>query len=119
MIRPEFWTGAMRGLRAAAGLPILLVSGGMAGFGTLAHDTGFAVWEAVLGPVVVWALPAQVVATDMYAAGADLVAIALAAALTSMRFFPMAVALLPSFGRAAGSTVLPPCRGRWRSACCS
>jgi len=94
-------SAAIAGLRTAAGVPLLLVSGGMAGFGALAHDIGFAAWEAVMAPVVVWALPAQVVAAELHAAGADLVAIALAAALTSMRFFPMAVALLPTF-RAGG-----------------
>jgi len=90
---------ALAGFRVAIGVPLLLVSGGMLGFGALAHDSGFASWEAVLASVVVWALPAQVVATELHATGADLLAIAVAAALTSMRFFPMAVALLPTFGR--------------------
>lgn len=93
---------ALAGLRTAAGVPLLLVGGGMAGFGALAHDIGFAAWEAVLASVIVWALPAQVVAADLHAVGADLVAIAIAASLTSMRFFPMAVALLPTFGRDPG-----------------
>lgn len=97
---PEYRAAALAGLRTAAGVPVLLVTGGMTGFGALAHDIGFAAWEAVMAPVVVWALPAQVVAAELHAAGADLTAIALAAALTSMRFFPMAVALLPTFGPA-------------------
>lgn len=94
---PDTRSAALAGLRTAAGVPLLLVSGGMAGFGALAHDIGFSSWEAVMAPVVVWALPAQVVAVELHAAGADLLAIAIAAALTSMRFFPMAVALLPTF----------------------
>lgn len=97
--RSETAGAALAGLRGAAGVPMLLTAGGMAGFGALAHDTGFSGWQAVLATVAVWALPAQVVAAEMHAAGADLLAIAVAAALTSMRFFPMAVALLPSFGR--------------------
>src|SRR3546814_16657167 len=76
---------ALAGLRAAAGVPMLLTAGGMAGFGALAHDVGFPSWQAVLATVVVWALPAQVVAGGVHAAGAGLLAIAVAAALTSMR----------------------------------
>lgn len=100
----ETRSAALAGIRTAAGVPLLLVGGGMAGFGALAHDVGFTAWEAALATVAVWALPAQVVAAEMHAAGADLVAIAVAVALTSMRFFPMAVALLPSFGPHVGGT---------------
>ncbi len=102
MTRPEIRAATLGGLRAAAGVPLLLVGGGMSGFGALAHDIGFTGWEAVLATVAVWALPAQVVAAEMHAAGADLTAIAIAAALTSMRFFPMAVALLPTLGGDVG-----------------
>lgn len=102
MTSPEIRTAAFRGARDAFGVPLLLVGGGMAGFGALAHDIGYAAWEALLASVIVWALPAQVVSADLYAAGADLAAIAIAAALASMRFFPMAVALLPTFGGRAG-----------------
>ena len=102
MTRHEERAAALAGARAAAGVPLLLVGGGMAGFGALAHDVGFTGWEAVLATVAIWALPAQVVAAEMHAAGADLTAIAIAVALTSMRFFPMAVALLPTFGPRIG-----------------
>lgn len=100
--KSESRAAAFRGFRDAIGVPLLLVGGGMTGFGALAHDIGFASWEAVLASVLVWALPAQVVAADLYTSGGDLVAIAIAAALASMRFFPMAVALLPTLDNSAG-----------------
>lgn len=102
MTKSESRSAAFRGFRDAISVPLLMVGGGMAGFGALAHDIGFASWEAVLASLLVWALPAQVVAADLYTSGADLIAIAIAATLASMRFFPMAVALLPTLGKARG-----------------
>ncbi len=97
--KPEAFKGGLaQGAGHALGLPALVLFGSMTGYGALAHDTGIGGGLAVLSTVLVWGLPGQIVMAELYAAGADLVAIAIAVAMANMRFFPMAVALLPTLG---------------------
>ncbi len=52
-------------------------------------------WAGVLSTVLVWAGPAQVLLFGSLAAGAALPAIAIAVSLSSIRFVPMVVSILP------------------------
>jgi predicted branched-subunit amino acid permease len=88
---PPFW----RGMRQAAGLPSLVLMASLVGVGGLTRDIGFPMWAGVLSTVLIWAGPAQVLLFGSIAAGAALPAIAVAVSLSSIRFLPMVVSLLP------------------------
>jgi len=97
----DFSGGFTRGMRDAVGLPTMVLLGSLTGYGALAHDTGFGIGLAVLSTVLIWGLPGQIVMAEMYAAGADLLAIAVAVGMANMRFFPMAVSLIPTLASVA------------------
>jgi predicted branched-subunit amino acid permease len=99
----DFKGGSARGIRDAFGLPTVVLVGSMTGYGALAHDTGFGAGLAVLSTILIWGLPGQIVMAEMYAASAEILAIAIAVAMANMRFFPMAVALIPTLGGTSGS----------------
>ncbi|MGD9868172.1 MAG: AzlC family ABC transporter permease [Hyphomicrobiales bacterium] len=86
----------LRGARRAFGsLPAFVVFATAIGFGALARDAGFDLWQTLFIAATIFALPGQVVLVQQAAAGATLLAAALAVMLTSVRFLPMTVALLP------------------------
>ncbi len=65
------------------------------GFGGLAHDASFPLGAALLSTILIWAIPAQVLLIDGYGAGTPAAAIALAVGLSSARFLPLVVSILP------------------------
>lgn len=85
----------LRGMRDAAGVPLFAVGGGMAGFGSLARDSGLDLWAALAASAGVYGLPGQIVFVELYATGADWLAVVLGAAMGNARFFPMAVSFMP------------------------
>ena len=72
----------------------MLVAGYL-GFGALAaaHDIPLAI--AVASTAVLWALPAQIVFVEMHSLGAPLAALVVAVMLSSARFLPMTLMLMP------------------------
>src|SRR5262245_53750122 len=64
------------------------------GMGALAHDFGFSAGWMVLSTILIWAAPAQVILISTLGSSA-LIDTALAVSLSSVRFMPMVVALLP------------------------
>jgi predicted branched-subunit amino acid permease len=68
---------------------------GYLGYGALAaaHDIPFAV--AVASTAVIWALPGQIVFAEMHTLAAPLAATVLAVMLSSARFLPMTLMLMP------------------------
>ena len=64
------------------------------GIGALAYEFGFSLDWMVLSTVLIWAAPAQVILISTLAT-ATLLEVAIAVALSSVRFLPMVVALLP------------------------
>lgn len=92
-----FWSGVW----AAAGLPSLMLFATMLGIGGLCRDIGYPVGAAMLSTVLIWAGPAQVLVFGSIAAGAALPAIAIAVSLSSIRFVPMCMSLLPLMRRDA------------------
>ena len=91
------------GARDALALPAWVVGCSMIGIGSLARDAGFPAGAAVLSTLLIWASPAQAIFFVSLAAGTSLPAIALAICLSSIRFLPMTLAILPLIrGRGQG-----------------
>ena len=84
------------GVRDALTVPTTIIFFTMAGFGTLVTEIGFSAQEAVLTSLLMWSLPAQMVMADMYAGGAEALAILLAVSMANVRFLPMSMALMPT-----------------------
>ena len=65
------------------------------GFGAMCHDYGFSVGWAMLSTALLWAGPAQVVLVTGLGPGMSLIETTVAVALSSVRFLPIVVALIP------------------------
>lgn len=84
-----------QGAREAAGVPAAVLIAGYLGFGALAaaHEVPFAV--AVASTAVIWALPGQIIFLEMHSLAAPLAATVLGVMLSSARFLPMTLMLMP------------------------
>lgn len=99
--------GALRGgAREAVGAPLLVLFASYVGFGSLVRESGMSLPVGLLSTVATWALPGQIVSVELYAAGASLLTIFIAVALTNARMMPMTLTLLP--------VMRVPGRKRWR-----
>jgi predicted branched-subunit amino acid permease len=65
------------------------------GFGALCHDYGLSMGWAMLSTALQWAGPAQVILVTGLAPGILLIETAVAVSLSSVRLFPIVVALIP------------------------
>ena len=86
---------ARAGVIDALGLPTVVLTGGMLGFGTLCQSSGLDLFSALLATLAIWALPGQILLVDMYAAEASLWSIVIAVSVSGVRFLPMTVAVMP------------------------
>lgn len=68
---------------------------GFLGFGALAAAQHIPPGIAVASTVLIWALPGQIVFVEMHALGAPVVATVVAVMLSSARFLPMTLMLMP------------------------
>ena len=99
--------GALRaGMREARGAPLLVLCASYVGFGSLVRESGLSLPAGLLSTLATWALPGQIVSVELYAAGASLVTIFIAVALTNARMMPMTLTLMP--------LVRVPGRRSWR-----
>ncbi|WP_162409559.1 AzlC family ABC transporter permease [Acuticoccus sediminis] len=96
-----FWRGVLN----VFSIPALVLFSAQIGFAALAREAGFSASETMLIALTVYALPAQVVFVGFVASGISLPAVALAVALSSVRFLPMVLAWAP--------VVRPEKGGRW------
>jgi hypothetical protein len=85
----------LRAFRDAVMFPAWIVSMSVVGIGSLAHDAGFPAGTAAVSTLLIWAAPAQVMLFAGIAAGTPLAVLALAIGLSSIRFLPMTMAILP------------------------
>lgn len=85
----------VRGLIDALALPAWVVALSVLGIGSLARDAGHPAGAAALSTFLVWAGPAQVILYAGIAAGTALPVLAVAVTLSSIRFLPMTVSILP------------------------
>lgn len=97
--RSVTWSAVRDGIRDAAGLPALMLMASLIGVGGLARDVGYPMGAGVLSTVLIWAAPGQMVLFGTIASGAALPAVAVAVSLSSVRFLPMTMALLPMMRR--------------------
>jgi len=81
-------------LTASRSVFAYVLFGTYVGIGALAHDFGFSVGWMALSTLLIWAAPAQVILISTLGS-ASLIDIALAVTLSSARFMPMVVSLLP------------------------
>jgi predicted branched-subunit amino acid permease len=88
------------GAREAAGVPAAVLVAGFLGFGALAAAQDIPLGIAVASTVLIWALPGQIVLVEMHTLGAPFVATVLAAMLSSTRFLPMTLVLMPEMREA-------------------
>ena len=86
-----FW----QGVRDAAAGPMFIVGLSNISVGGLARDAGFSMAIAIGSTFLMWAGPGQVIFFGALASHASLAAVAIAVSLSSVRFLPMCVALLP------------------------
>jgi predicted branched-subunit amino acid permease len=86
-----FWAGAWSAMRG----PMLVVAISLIGVGGLARDAGFSIEIAIASTILIWAGPAQVLFFGAVAAKASWAVIALSISISSVRFVPMVVSLLP------------------------
>jgi predicted branched-subunit amino acid permease len=84
-----------RGARDALSLPAWVVGCSLVGIGSLARDAGFPAGAAVISTLFIWASPGQAIFFVAFAAGTSPPAVALAICLSSIRFLPMTLAILP------------------------
>ena len=83
------------GAAEAMGVPAAVLGAGYIGFGALAFDADFSLALTLFSTVTIWALPGQVALIELRELGTAAPALVLAVMLTSARFLPMAVTLLP------------------------
>lgn len=103
----SFRTGA----RESFGVPALVLGASFLGFGALARGADIALGTALVSVPLIWALPGQVVMVEMYATGAQALAIIIAVSLSGARFLPMTLALMPLMRE--GSATQPAGPKRW------
>ena len=84
-----------QGVREAAGIPAAVLVAGFLGFGALAAAQGIPLSVAVASTALIWALPGQLIFVEMHTLDAPLVATVLAVMLSSARFLPMTLVLMP------------------------
>jgi predicted branched-subunit amino acid permease len=90
--KSSFW---FKGVVDALKFPAWVVAFSLISVGPLAHNVGYSVDTAMASTLLVWAGPAQVLFFSGLSAGMALPALAFVVALSSMRFLPMTMALMP------------------------
>lgn len=93
------------GLLGCFSVPALILLSSAAGFGALARDAGFTLYNAIFMMVTFFALPAQFVIADQLARGASIWAGAFSVLLTAVRMLPMVVTLMPYLREGQGGRV--------------
>ncbi len=92
---PDRMRAAAGGLLDALGLPVSVLFASAVGFGSIARETGYPMDLAVWSVFAIWGLPGQIAMVELFAVGASVLPIALAAGGANARFLPMTVSLLP------------------------
>ncbi len=93
------WRFALEGVRQALTGPAYFVAVALVGVGGLAKAAGFPPGVAFLSTLLIWAGPAQVLFFGAIAAKTALPAVALSVSLSSIRFVPMVLSVLPMLKR--------------------
>src|SRR5215475_2255734 len=94
------WTSSFRafawGMRSVGSTILALVLfATYLGIGALAHDSGFSLDWTLLGTLLVWAGPAQIIVITTLASGATILQAAIAVTVSAIRLFPMVASVMP------------------------
>ena len=89
----RFWFA--RGLKNGFGVHQFSLFATFVGIGSLGYGLGFPLWAVLLSTVLLNAGPAQVILISLLGAGAAIPAAVLAVSMSSIRFVPMVVSLMP------------------------
>ena len=87
------WLGGVRSAWLSVFAYVLF--GTYIGIGALAYDFNFSLVWVTASTLLVWAAPAQVILISTLGGGAQLIEVAIAVGLSSVRLLPMVVALMP------------------------
>ena len=90
-----WWQLYREGVRQALTGPAFFVAVALIGVGGLARDAGFPAGVAFASSLLIWAGPAQALFFAAIAANTALPAVALAVSISSIRFLPMCLTVLP------------------------
>ncbi len=93
----------------ATGMPALVLLASMIGYGSMAREAGLTLWTSVASTGLVWGLPGQIAMVELYALGAPVIAVMVAASAANARFLPMVLSVMPLFNET-------PTRRRWHYA---
>jgi predicted branched-subunit amino acid permease len=85
----------LAGLRAAVGVPGLVLFASTVGFGGFAREAGLPLGLTLLMTGGIWALPSQIVLTGSIVAGSSIVAAFVSVSLSAVRLMPMTAAIMP------------------------
>lgn len=85
----------LKGLRAAVGLPALILAATFVGIGSVCEAYGMPLLWAVLATILVWAGPAHLILVGGLGTGASWIVVAIAVGLSSVRLLPMVVSIVP------------------------
>ena len=96
MANPEFYALNASQTRRSAAIdalraPCYALGITMAGFSTIARESGFDFWMALVTSLGVWGMPGQVAFASLYSAGASLFIIFVAVSLANMRMLLMVI----------------------------
>lgn len=84
----------------ATGMPALVLCASMIGYGSMAREAGLTLWTSVASTGLVWGLPGQIAMVELYALGAPVIAVMVAASAANARFLPMVLSVMPLFNEA-------------------
>ncbi len=76
-------------------MPAAVLVAGFLGFGALATAQAIPMPIAIASTLAIWALPGQLIFVEMHTLGAPVIATVVAVMLSSARFLPMTVMLMP------------------------
>lgn len=88
-------SGVGLGLRDGLGVPGIVLGASFLGFGSLVRESGLSLPFGLISTATGWALPGQLALVELHGAGAGLLAITLAVALTNARLLPMTITAMP------------------------
>lgn len=89
--RAVLWRTALREFGGAG----VALSSSFVALGALLHDSGMQMWQSVFCTFIVFALPGQIVAAELFAREAAAAVVIFSVLLVNMRLMPMTIALLP------------------------
>ncbi|UCH72863.1 MAG: AzlC family ABC transporter permease [Rhodospirillales bacterium] len=85
------------GAADATGMPALVLFASMIGYGSMAREAGLTLWTSIASTGLVWGLPGQIAMVELYALGAPVIAVMVAASAANARFLPMVLSVMPLF----------------------